>query len=348
MNCLTVSDLEKATYQKKIPFDALIELTHFCNLKCIHCYCVTENRPLLSLDEIESLLQQLAELGCLSLTLSGGEVFLRKDFFEILEIARKKHFIIRVFTNGTLITEGIASRLADFSPVETELSLYAADAKIHDTITRVPGSFEKTCQAVKYLKENGLDVVIKWIIMKNNLLEHPKLTQLAKDLGVSCRSDTLIFPRNDGDKTPLEQRLSDEELVSAYKMLGKPVLQEKAVVVAPQERSICGAGHATCSISPYGDVYPCVQFFLKFGNIREKSFKDIWFDSEAAREWRTLNTFADLPVCRNCSIIGDCMRCPALISLEEGSYLDAGRENCRCARAKAEARKELAYRKEPI
>lgn len=342
MNCLSVSELEKLAYRKKIPFDALIELTHSCNLKCIHCYCVAENRPLINLKEIENLLQQLAELGCLSLTFSGGEVFLRNDFFEILEIAKREHFIIRIFTNGTLINEEIAERLADFSPVETELSLYAADAKIHDEITGMPGSFEKTCQAIKFLKKKGLDITIKWILMKNNLLEHTRLTQLAMDLGVSFRADTLIFPRNNGDHAPLKQRLNDKELVSAYKMLGSAAFHEKPIEVKPQERSMCGAGHATCSISPYGDIYPCVQFFLKFGNIREKSFREIWFDSDTAQEWRNLKTFTDLPVCRNCSIIGDCIRCPALISLEEGSYLDAGRENCRCANAKGQARKELS------
>ena len=346
MHYLTVGELEKVTYRKKIPLDALIELTHSCNLKCIHCYCVTENRPLMNLEEIGNLLRQMADLGCLSLTFSGGEVFLRKDFFEILEIAKSAHFIIRIFTNGTLITERIADKLAEFSPVETELSLYATDAKIHDYTTGVPGSFEKTHQAIKLLKEKGLDVAIKWILMKNNLLEHPKLVQFARDLGVSFRADTLIFPRSDGDKTPLSQRLSDEELVLAYKMLGGLAFHEKPLEVKPQEKLICGAGHVTCSISPYGDVYPCVQFFLKFGNIREKSFREIWFDSNAAKEWRSLNSFSDLPVCRSCSMIGDCMRCPALIALEEGSYLDAGRENCRTTFAKIQARKELFCQKE--
>lgn len=346
MDRLTVRDLEKITYSKKIPFDALIELTHACNLKCIHCYCVAENRPLMSLLEIENLLQQLADLGCLSLTFSGGEILLRNDIFEILEAARKKHFIIRIFTNGTLITEKLAAKLADFTPVETELSLYAADAKIHDYITGVPGSFEKTCRAIKFLKEKGLDVSIKWILMKDNLSEHLRLTQLAKAQGISYRADTLIFPRSNGDKNPLKQRLTDEELVLAYKMLGNAAFHQKPLEIKPQDRLVCGAGHVTCSISPYGDVYPCVQFFLEFGNIREKSFSEIWFDSETARKWRSLNTFSDLPVCRSCSVIGDCMRCPALIALEEGSYLDAGRENCRCTNAKIQARKEVACQKE--
>jgi radical SAM protein with 4Fe4S-binding SPASM domain len=346
MHCLTVAELEKLIYQKKIPLDALIELTHACNLKCIHCYCVAENRPLLNLEEIENLLQQLAELGCLSLTFSGGEIFIRKDIFEILEIAKKMHFVIRLFTNGTLVTEQIADKLTEFAPVETELSLYASEAKVHDYITGVPGSFEKTLQAIKLLKKKELEVSIKWILMKNNLLEHQKLVGLARDLGISFRADTLIFPRNDGDKAPLNQRLTDEELVLAYKMLGSTAFNEKPLEVKPQERSMCGAGHATCSISPYGDVYPCVQFFLKFGNIREKSFREIWYDSSAAREWRKLETFADLPVCRSCAMIGDCMRCPALIALEEGSYFYAGRENCRCTRAKIQARKELFCQKE--
>jgi len=112
-------------------------------------------------------------------------------------------------------------------------------------------------------------------------------------------------------------------------------------VLSAEEKLICGAGHDSCCISPYGDVYPCVQFFYKLGNIRESSFADIWHGSLAARDYRKIQNYADLPDCRSCEIVADCTRCPGLADLEDGNYLGKSQECCRCAKAMIKARREL-------
>ena len=337
-------ELDKNIQEKKIPFHAIIELTYRCNLKCMHCYCVEEKgRQELSLEETENLLKELARLGCFLLTLSGGEALMREDFFDILKIAQELHYLTCIFTNGINITPSVADKIAQFSPSEVELSLYGTTAQTHERITRVKGSFEKTCNAIHLLRERGVDIVIKWVLMKDTFSEHKKLVNFAQSLGLTYRADPVVFPTNDRNRFPLSQRLSDEELIQAYMSFGDQVVKKERRQIPAEEKPICGAGHDTCCISPYGDVYPCVQFFLNFGNIRDNSFSQIWYNSSVAKEWRKLKSYADLPGCRSCEILTDCTRCPGLADLEDGDYLGISQEACRCTRAIIKAREQLYY-----
>ena len=99
-----------ATHKKNIffPFDAQIELTYRCNLNCVHCYCVEEDKGKeLGTKEVKIILDDLKKEGCLWLALSGGEPLMRKDFLEIYAYAQKKGFLITLFTNGQLFNKKI-------------------------------------------------------------------------------------------------------------------------------------------------------------------------------------------------------------------------------------------------
>ncbi len=105
----------------------------------------------MSLAEVRGLLDALAEEGCLVLTLSGGEVLLRRDFFEVAGAARERGFAPRIFTNGTLVDEARADRLAALEPVVVEMSLLGAAPETHDAITLKRGSFARTVRAAELL-----------------------------------------------------------------------------------------------------------------------------------------------------------------------------------------------------
>jgi AdoMet-dependent heme synthase len=335
-------ELNKNIQEQKIPSQVLFELTYRCNSQCVHCYCVEEKgRRELDVSEIEKALKELADLGCFSAIFSGGETLLREDFFDILAIARNLHYVITVFTNGINVDSAAADKIAYFSPIGVEISLYGTTAETHEKITGVKGSFQKTYDAIRLLKERGLEVTVKWPLLRDTLPNHFALVEFAKSLGLECRADPLVFPRNDRSKIPLAQRLSDEELARAYEYLGTSVVKEEAPKLTAREKPVCGAGHDSCCISPYGDVYPCVQFFLTFGNIRENNFSDIWYHSRAAGEYRKLNNYADFRGCRSCDIVADCIRCPGLADLEDGNYLDKSRECCRYTQAMIKARRQL-------
>src|SRR4051812_18041582 len=94
-----------------IPHSAMVELTWRCNLRCTHCYLPEGQRRKsareadeLSTEELIRVFDEMAALGVLYLTLSGGEVFMRRDFLLLAAHARKRAFDVRVFTTGTIFT----------------------------------------------------------------------------------------------------------------------------------------------------------------------------------------------------------------------------------------------------
>ncbi|MCM8780515.1 MAG: radical SAM protein [Candidatus Omnitrophica bacterium] len=307
--------------EKMIPLWTHLDLTYRCNLSCIHCYCqgisgqLWENRGELSFQEIKQLLDDLAGSGALYLTLSGGEVFLRRDFFEIAFYAKKKNFCLSVFTNGTLIDENKARRLADLSPLAVEMSIYGVTPEVHDSITNLVGSFEKLLKAVGIFKKYGLRVVLKTVFMKPNFHQVHQIERFAYDIGTDdFRSNIEISPKNDGSKLPLEYQLDTEEMAS---ILSKTDESEVEYQDNPLRKPLCATGSLGCYISPYGDVYPCIQLLIPMGNIREKSFQEIWHaPSELRSQLSLLKTYADLLSCKSCQYVRYCKKCLGLSYLE--------------------------------
>jgi len=317
--------LIRAASRAHIPLGVLFEVTHRCNLGCEHCY-LTEGpvgrprptRPELSLKEIRPILDQLAEAGTLFLTLSGGEVFLRRDALDIVAHARSRGLSVTIFTTGTLLNPEIATRLADLHPLSVEVSIYSARPDIHDRITRIPGSHARSLRALRLLKERGVVILIKSPLMSLNSGEYHGIVQLAEELGAGYGFDPMLVPRRDGDLTLLNLSLDQQQL---YQIFADPVLAREfsqPVKCLPQPgEEICATGRRHCMISPYGDLFPCMVFPVPAGNLREKSFHEIWSGSPLLRDLRT-KTVNDLSGGAK-AIPG--FRCSALALIEQGDFL---------------------------
>src|SRR5581483_3900750 len=187
-----------------VPLSVMFEVTHRCNLGCVHCY-LTEgpvgrprpNREELTLEEIQRVLGELAAAGTLFLTLSGGEVFLRRDALDIVATARELGFSVTVFTTGTLLTPDKARDLAALHPLSVEISVYSARAEVHDTVTRIPGSHARSLTALRLLREHGVTILIKTPLMAITSGEYRDLMALAESLGAGCGFDPMLVPRRD-------------------------------------------------------------------------------------------------------------------------------------------------------
>lgn len=329
--------LQKTT-EKRILTSCHLDLTYHCNLDCVHCYVVKENRKEMKTSEIMDTIDQLAALGTLYLGLSGGEVFTREDFFEIAEYARELHFALNIFTNGTLIDEKVADRISALNPYQIHVSIYSNNPKIHDKITGVPGSLEKTISTIKMLKNRNMPLSISNIIMKQNINEYSNVYQMAKKLNAEIRFDPQITPKNDGSKLTLNNQINDDDL---YKILADPIFKlnlRKTAETLNNDNIAdlpCGAAHTACYISPYGDVLPCVQFPLICGNLKEKPLNEIWYNSIQMLKASNIR-MSNLPVCSKCEIKDHCYYCPGLSILEEDDLMTPPSRCCKQA--------ELIYR----
>jgi MoaA/NifB/PqqE/SkfB family radical SAM enzyme len=123
-----------------LPIKAQLDLTYRCNERCVHCYLDHEDHGEMSTAEIRGVLGQLADAGTFFLTISGGEIFMRPDLFEILEHARDLRFSIKLKTNAVMVRAAKAARLAALGIESVDVSLYSHVAETHDAITKLPHS----------------------------------------------------------------------------------------------------------------------------------------------------------------------------------------------------------------
>src|SRR5256712_4648715 len=140
-----------------IPLSVQLDVTFRCNERCVHCYLDHNDYGEMTTAEIKDLLDQLAAAGVFFLVFSGGEVFLRRDFFELLEHARSLLFSVKVKTNAIMIGEKEADRLAELGLHGVQGRGYSHRPEVHDRITKVPGSLERTLAGSRPVRRRGGD-----------------------------------------------------------------------------------------------------------------------------------------------------------------------------------------------
>jgi radical SAM protein with 4Fe4S-binding SPASM domain len=304
-----------------VPLSVQLDLTYRCNEQCVHCYLDHDDHGEMTTVEIKRLLEEMAEAGVFILTLSGGEIFMRRDFFEILEHARALTFCIKLKTNAVLVREKQAARLRDLGVESIQVSIYSHRPEVHDAITKVPGSLRRSLDAIRFLRQQGLKVVMANVLMTENMHDHHNVRALAEELGANYTLDPTITPMMDGDRSILDLKADVSDLHTLFRdesYVGN-VDEFCAPPPTPPENSMdslpCSAGHTAAYVSPYGEFYPCVQFPLSCGNVRQQRFIDIWRDSPQLKEVRSIR-LRDLSSCSQCAHGATCTRCPGLAFLE--------------------------------
>lgn len=317
----------------KVPLSVQVDLTYRCNERCVHCYLDHDDYGEMTTAEIKHLLDQLAEAGVFILTLSGGEIFLRRDFFEILEYARRQlTFCVKLKTNAILIREAEAARIRDLGVESVQISIYSHRPEVHDAITLVPGSLKRSLDAARFLKSQGLRVIFANVLMTQNVQDYSAVRAMAAEMGIESTLDPTITPMMDGDRSVLSLGIGREDLREVLHdtaLVGN--VEEFCAIADPaDENSLqalpCSASHTTCYVSPYGDVFPCVQFPLPTGNVRKQRFIDIWQQSPRMNEVRSIR-LKDLTTCTSCTHVSSCSRCPGL-AYTEGNMRGPSSQDC--------------------
>ena len=316
-----MQEMNEKALRLGVPIGVHFDLTYRCNERCIHCYLDHDDHGELTTSEVTGILDQLAAAGTFFLTFSGGEVLMRRDFFTILEHARRLLFNVRIKTNGVMIGTEEARRLRELMVEQVQISIYSHRPEVHDAITLLPGSLRRSLEAVRRLKAAGLKVAIANVLMVGNAGDHVAVQALAREMGVIYTLDPTITPKMDGDTAILSLRIGAGELNSVFH--NRDLVGDVEAFCAPppapgddiMDGIPCSAGHTACYVSPYGDVYPCVQFPLPSGNLRRQEFPEIWNHSHQLNEVRGIRA-RDLPVCSTCSHVGTCTRCPGLAFME--------------------------------
>lgn len=296
-----------------------IEITSKCNERCLHCYIPHEHK----VSEIDpalfyNVLSQCKNMRLLHLTLSGGEPMLHRNFCDFLKRCREYEFSVNVLSNLTLLNQDIIREMKANPLLGVQVSLYSMDSNVHDSITQVKGSFEKTKNAILMLIENDIPLQISCPIMKQNKNSFAAVKEWGKKHKIHVGDDFVIIASYDHTTENLLCRLSLDdvkELIYARITDDKAYL-ERLKDEAEKKRSadstddyICSVCNSSLCIADSGNVYPCAgwQDFV-VGNVKEASLKEIWSNSLQVRYLRGLRKSA-LSACIQCAEKDFCTMC---------------------------------------
>lgn len=327
-------------------FSAQMRLTNRCNENCIHCLVNKNKNGELNTDRIKDILCQLRKLGCMEITFTGGEVFLRGDFFEIADFTKRKGMGIYIQSNGTLVNEKNLKFLKEIRPLDIQISLYAIDAKIHDFTTRFKGAFERTMRAIRLLKENKIPFSIAAIGMRHNFWQLPLLRDTAKIKKWKINFDFIIRPYESGSlKAPLRHRITDAQIRKAYALDLLPFINKNKKLKLYDKETLCinNIGRTHIFISSEGKVFPDVTIRIKIGNLKKDSLYFIWNNSKKINWLRDL-TLSDFE-CSKCKYLLRCCCEPGLALAEHNDLFKRPKELCRFIKHIAQSEKidELSF-----
>jgi radical SAM protein with 4Fe4S-binding SPASM domain len=313
----------------------------------------------LTTKEALGVVDQISDAGVTALAFSGGEPLTRKDFFEVANHAIEKGLYVSVATNGTLLTKEMVQKIKQAKINYVEISIDGATAKTHDAFRGVIGAFDKAVAGLKNCVEADLCACIATTATKNNLQEMPAIIDLAEDIGAERFTYFNFIPTGRGKEHFDQDLSAEEREKLMHYLLNRMSKGCKTTILttAPQLARValqcqgpngtgevtmsmahmqtakvskkavplaefiggCGAGRLYCSLSPQGDVHPCVFFPVNVGNLKTEKFSDIWLHSKM---FNTLRDRSNLTgACGKCTYKYICGGCRARANAYHNDFL---------------------------
>jgi MoaA/NifB/PqqE/SkfB family radical SAM enzyme len=320
-----------------IPLEILLILTDQCNYNCQVCslwkgiYQDPEKAPL-SLEEITSLIDQCALMGVPTFLISGGEPLLHPHFLEIVEYAARRLSIVRLNTNGSLITEEIAGHLVRFGLQEIWISL-DGPPEYYDRFRGVPDAYRRTVAGLQCVieakKRQGSShprILVDTIVTPTNLDMLAGFVGSLAKLGVEEINlvHTCFVPPEAVKETEriLNQsniysgqfstaagaiaagaRLASEQVIEIRGAAGQVGLYIDPLLIAPAGNNRppcrCLFPWMNMMIFPHGDACVCPLLdFVTIGNVKNQPIREIW-NSQPMRKIRRSMQYG-FPLCERC------------------------------------------------
>lgn len=295
-----------------------MEITSKCNERCIHCYIPHDNKVRnIEPDLFYDVLEQCKNMRLLHLTLSGGEPMLHKNFCDFLRRCKEYEFSVNVLSNLTLLNDEIIREMKAMPLLGVQTSLYSMNPGIHDEITQMKGSFEKTKNAILKLIDNDIPLQISCPIMKQNKACYDDVVKWAEKHKIQVGNDYVIIASYNHTTQNLNCRLSINEIKGVIndKVANDAKYLEQMEMAAEKKKNItpndfvCSVCHSSICIAENGNVYPCAgwQDYV-LGNVKETPINDIWENSKKVQYLRNLRN-QDFPKCIQCPDKEFCTMC---------------------------------------
>ena len=318
--------------QKPYLMSLQFEVTAKCNERCVHCYLPNKKKDdgnEMTLSLFENVIKQYSEMGGLQVSLSGGEILLHKDIWKMVEICRQHDMQIVLLSNLYYLKDDDVLKMANANVSMVQTSLYSMNPEIHDQITKIKGSHEKTKRAIETLVRNNIPTSISCPILKVNKDCYEDILNYAHSLGIKAQTDFILMARENLETDNLENRISIEDCEKIIRLILENNLRDtddfvkknskkNLKALLDKDMSLCAAGINNLCISSNGDAYPCNGWqSYKSGNVRNETLQEIWNNSIMLKKLRSIKR-SNFPECISCDASEYCNICLARNSNESG------------------------------
>jgi mycofactocin radical SAM maturase len=309
-----------ADWPLSAPVNLTWEITHKCNLKCVHCLSASsdESPGELTFDECKGIVDELAEIKVFEINFGGGEPLLKNYFLPLLRYIHEKGIVTCISTNGTALTDEAIDLFTGNPLVNVQISLDGATPDVNDCI-RGRGAFRRIIGGLERMAGKKITLSINTVVTSMNFRQLSRMKELATSYGARLRV-SRFRPSGRARESWEALRLNSSQLgeLAAWLNSDPSILTGDSFFSISQDGKrqlgldMCGACKMTCCIDPAGDVYPCA--FMQVaefcgGNLRETSLKDIWDNAAVFKYFRQLEPES----CRRCPRFEKCRGgCPAV------------------------------------
>ncbi len=310
-----------------------IEIASACNERCVHCYIPHECKDKMMDSKLfYRILDEGREMNIINVTLSGGEPLLHRDFLGFLAKCRELDLSVNVLSNLTLLTDDIVLEMKKNPLLSVQTSLYSMDPLVHDSITKLMGSFEKTKSGLMQLYSAGIPLQISCPIMKQNKNSFLDVIQWGREHNIAVAVEPMIFATYDRSGSNLANRLSleeigaavDKQLPEGYADMMREAAKKKEALTG--DDPICSICRYSFCVSAEGNVFPCAGWQTNtIGNLNQQTIREIWETSEKIQGLRQIKR-ERFPKCVTCEDRGYCTVC-MMCNSNENSDGDAFRIN---------------------
>jgi len=289
---------------------AWLEITQACNLKCLHCYTGEmhkQSNSILPVDDWINILKQLFYAGCRNIQFIGGDPCIYPELIPLLDFAGTKGFdLVTVFTSATVLSEKIINCFSK-NNINIRLSIYGHTAQIHDAITQINGSFERTVANIKQLLVQNIKVSPAVIIMRENQHCIEEIKTFIESLGLKYTGYDVI--RNIFGGKQIHHSPTNETILNNSKRHKPEFYIDEETFKKAYLTNTCWYGKF--AITETGTILPCVfERNIIIGDLRKQSIQEI-LDSEILKKYWLL-TFDQIKICKDCEYKYACRDCRPL------------------------------------
>lgn len=324
-------DIKKYTSGKIIPLTAIIELTYLCDMKCPHCYLGEDrkNSVHLSGNRIKKFLHEFRKSGGLYVVFTGGDPLLHPDFPEIFYECRKLYLAVSILSTPQNFDKKFFSKMAEHGLFSFQISFHGMETA-HDSFTGKKGAFRKSIRCLEFLRDRGVFAQAALNIHSKSIQDFENMITFFSERKLPFVFNYTFYPDRKGNRKPEKINISKKKLENCLK-IQKPKLNPRFAEKNPEDPP-CDAARNLLSLSPEGNIYPCLEIRISAGNIKENSFPSIWKNSQVLKQIRQIKT-QDISACKNCELKKYCNRCSGRALNIDGNLIGISSYDCKYAEA---------------